>query len=320
MEGSTICPGSTQCIDLSVGVPDDEGVDNCGACGTTCTLDNASSVVCAANKCEPTCKSGFGDCNLAGNDGCESDLMSAAACGACGKVCSANGTASQACTSGQCVPTCNARHVDCNSSTVDPFHDDGCEVYLDALDACTPTEACNGAGVACPPQQVCNGGSCVAPQGLVALSVPLAAPNTKHRFAEVFTPYPNLEGSTITVRVYAPGATGGFLEVGAVDGNSNFSLSVVQVELKTLDKWTDITVPVTSPGNFNPKIVKQINLEVFTGGGVGPWTNPTVIYVDSVRSSKLAVNDTFDATTGGFANSSMQVIVGSNFKWLDAVP
>jgi hypothetical protein len=154
--------------------------------------------------------------------------------------------------------------VDCNSSSVDPLHDDGCEVYLDALDACTPTEACNGASVACPPLQVCNAGSCVAPQGLVALSVPLTAANTKHRFANVFpTPYPNLEGSAITVRVYAPGATGGFLEVGAVDGNSAFSPAVLQIELKTLkDKWTDITVPIVSLGGFNAKLVKQINLEV----------------------------------------------------------
>ena len=100
-----------------------------------------------------------------------------------------------------------------------------------------------------------------------------------------------------------------------------FSPTVIQVELKTLkDKWTDITVPIASLGSFNAKAVKQINLEVSSGGGVGPWTNPTIIYVDSVRTSKLAVNDTFDATTGGFANSSMQVIVGSTFKWLDAVP
>ncbi len=64
--------------------------------------------------------------------------------------------------------------------------------------------------------------------------------------------------------------------------------------------------------------VKQVNIEVHAE--TGPWTNPTVVYVDSIRSSNLAVNDTFDASFGGMVKSSLLVVPGSTIDWAASLP
>jgi len=48
--------------------------------------------------------------------------------------------------------------------------------------------------------------------------------------------------------------------------------------------------------------------------------NPTVVYVDSVRSSNLAVSDTFDASKGNFVMSSLIKVDGSTLTWAATVP
>jgi len=46
---------------------------NCGGCGITCNLVNATAAGCNAGVCSYTCKPGFADCvkNGANTDGCE---------------------------------------------------------------------------------------------------------------------------------------------------------------------------------------------------------------------------------------------------------
>jgi len=321
--GLTLCPPMTECTDLEVGDTDGELVTNCGKCANTCKVDHADSTTCTAGSCKPTCKTGFGDCNAAtANDGCEADLTTPTSCGSCAKVCSRNGTASLECVSGACVLTCADRYADCNSSTVDPLHDDGCEVYLDKLDACTLTDGCNGAHVACDPLKVCNAGACVAPQGVAVLSTPLTAANQQHRFADTFPGNPKLpEGTLVTARVYAPGATGGTLVMYLSDTASGYSQPYLNTELKTLsDHWVDVTITVASGSSFDAsRGVKQVNLELW--GGTGPWLSPaSVVYVDSVRSSDLTINDKFDASFAPMVTSTQQTVPGSTLTWLTAVP
>ena len=320
--GSTHCGDMTECTDLKVGDPHGKTVDNCGECGTTCSVDNAASATCQAGVCVPNCNSGFDDCNAAtNNDGCEADIATITNCGACGKVCSLNGTSSQECLDAKCSPTCADRHADCNASLiVDPLRDDGCEVYLDKLDACTLTDGCDGEHVACGPLQVCNAGSCVAPQGVAVLSTPLALADQKHRFADLFAAFPNLEGRTITIRAYAPGATAGYL-VTYMSDNSSGASPLIQTNLTAMsDHWVDITIPVITVGTFTAKSVKQINLELWAGP-TGPWLSPmTVVYVDSILTSDLAVNDKYDTSYVPFVQSSQQVVPGSTLGWLEAMP
>jgi hypothetical protein len=73
------------------------------------------------------CRPGFADCNNNPADGCEANVMTVDACGACGNTCHAVGGTNVCVQSGdtfQCRPTCDAMHVACG----DPA--DGCDTVF----------------------------------------------------------------------------------------------------------------------------------------------------------------------------------------------
>jgi hypothetical protein len=127
-------------------------VANCGACGSACTVPNATAAcrngVCAVG----TCNAGFADCDGNPANGCErpttTDVNN---CGACGRVCSfANAAAS--CAAGACVRgACSAGFADCNGVATD-----GCEVNTNANSL-----NCGACRRACPAGQACSSGACV---------------------------------------------------------------------------------------------------------------------------------------------------------------
>jgi hypothetical protein len=62
---------------------------NCSACGDVCSNSHGTTSCNATNDvCAPVCSAGFGDCDGNPSNGCEADLTTASACGACGNVCS----------------------------------------------------------------------------------------------------------------------------------------------------------------------------------------------------------------------------------------
>jgi hypothetical protein len=57
--------------------------ENCGGCGITCELENASAA-CVGGLCTvDACDEGWDDCNALAADGCETDLSEPLFCGAC---------------------------------------------------------------------------------------------------------------------------------------------------------------------------------------------------------------------------------------------
>lgn len=61
-------------------------VNNCGACGAICAVENAEPV-CEGGVCRILeCLDGFADCNADAADGCETDLADPSLCGACGPL------------------------------------------------------------------------------------------------------------------------------------------------------------------------------------------------------------------------------------------
>jgi hypothetical protein len=73
---------------------------NCGACAKVCPTAKHASAACAASQCTLSCDTGYLDCNMSPDDGCEAALLSDAMnCGACGQVCATT------CESGLCKPT-----------------------------------------------------------------------------------------------------------------------------------------------------------------------------------------------------------------------
>ena len=306
---------------LATGNPSGMTVADCGTCGTTCSLANATKATCTSGGCNSTCALHFADCNAGlANDGCEAATTNPFNCGSCNRACSHIGTSSVACPAGLCKPTCSANYGDCNADN-GVMADDGCETYLGALTRCGTT--CSNT-VACLPTEVCNAGTCGAAQGLAAMTVHFTATGQDQRFADIF-PSPNLTNATITVRLYAPGATGGAGQISMYvsDGDSTAGPSNATVSLDTLAAgWTDVSLaigPLVS--NFDPSTVKQINFEV-QSAAVAPasWPASTVIYLDSVLSNNLVINDTFDADKPPMVQSSLQVIPGSGLAWVASVP
>jgi hypothetical protein len=317
-DGLVTCPGGVECgTDLKTGTPSGDTVNDCGACGVECPLTNAASAACSSGACVPACSPGFADCNSGtANDGCEADLAQPANCGACGHACSKIGAMSLACTSAHCAPTCAPSYADCNQDDGTQA-DDGCELYLDALDHCATS--CSD-GVACSPDQVCNGGGCVAPQGMAVLTVPLSKAGDAQRYADVFPSQPNLAGSTLTLRVYAPGATGGMLQLYVTDTKFSFGPFLTTPLTAMSQGWMDVKVPIApAVGSYDPTKLYQITIEV-TASDVGPWANPTVIYIDKIWSSNLLVNDTFDSASTPMVSSSLLKLPNATLTWTDAIP
>lgn len=126
---------------------------HCGACGTECRLDNASTV-CTGGHCNFTaCTAGWGNCDGIPNSACETDLnTSLTHCGACGRACSpANATGM--CTAGVCaIARCNPGFGDCDGSAAN-----GCETRLNT------TTNCGACGSVCAPANAnatCASGTC----------------------------------------------------------------------------------------------------------------------------------------------------------------
>ncbi len=127
---------------------------DCGACGSACTLADATAG-CTASTCTiVSCNAHFADCDHVPSDGCEVDTNTATSnCGTCGRVCSfANGVA--ACSSGTCTLTaCLPGWGNC-----DGIPTNGCEASL-----LTGTASCGGCGMTCAPAHatgLCSSGMC----------------------------------------------------------------------------------------------------------------------------------------------------------------
>jgi hypothetical protein len=105
-------------------------VNNCGACGTTCTNGHGGTA-CVNGTCSPTCATGWDSCDGNPRNGCERSIRTLTDCNGCGVQCNLN-NASESCTSGTClVSSCDNGY--CND---DGVSSNGCEYDLDTNPAC----------------------------------------------------------------------------------------------------------------------------------------------------------------------------------------
>lgn len=135
---------------------------NCGACHAVCSTNDVTSAnTCNSAVCVPTCSGGGQNCDSNGWNGCEDKQTDEANCGSCGTVCGTpSGTSSNVCTSGACLPSCEApssRYQNCDANGPN-----GCE------DKQNDESHCGACGVLCDTSfsahvssNVCTTGSCV---------------------------------------------------------------------------------------------------------------------------------------------------------------
>ncbi len=150
-------PGYLDCDhNPSTGCEIDGNVDvnNCGTCGDVCVTPNATPG-CAAGQCTiVTCNSGFQDCDLKVNDGCEVNTKNDPDnCGMCGTICSTP-NATPGCTNGVCsIASCNPGFLDCDTQVPD-----GCEI-----NGSNNVNNCGVCGKVCSVANgtgTCSGGNC----------------------------------------------------------------------------------------------------------------------------------------------------------------
>jgi hypothetical protein len=147
------CGAFTACGSFCTSLASD--LQNCGACGSICTVSNATGG-CSGGQCVlGSCDSGWANCDGNGPNGCETNLNSDANnCGACGGSCSGQNVSTRSCTAGVCNSVCVAGYQDCNSDKLT----DGCET-----DTVWDRYNCGGCGIECKWWQVCLWGMCVLP-------------------------------------------------------------------------------------------------------------------------------------------------------------
>jgi hypothetical protein len=147
------CPaGTTNCGGSCINTQNNQ--QNCGFCGRSCDVQNATSS-CTMGMCQLTrCAAGFGNCDGFFANGCETDLnTSAANCGACNTQCFGAAGQFAMCTMGACIRTCAAGRGDCDMN-----NNNGCETNID-----TSVQHCGACGMACNTPRAtpnCNNGMC----------------------------------------------------------------------------------------------------------------------------------------------------------------
>ena len=151
-------PGHADCnhetsdgCETSVGTP-----ERCGGCDTSCIgLPNVASAACETRGCRISCKSGFADCDGNPANGCETNLMAAASCGACDNDCTRLANIDSAsCAAGTCTGlVCKPLFGECDGDAKT-----GCETSLQTAEACG---ACDKPCALAHAQTDCRAGECL---------------------------------------------------------------------------------------------------------------------------------------------------------------
>ena len=119
--------------------------NNCGGCTKVCSTAASAHVTangCSASTCQPTCVSGYANCDSNPLNGCELPVSGDVNnCGGCNVVCGTSAhTTALGCTSGSCTPTCQSGWKNCGTAA------QGCNTQLGTVTNCLSCGDNCGAG------------------------------------------------------------------------------------------------------------------------------------------------------------------------------
>jgi hypothetical protein len=157
--------------------------------------------------------------------------------------------------------------------------------------------------------------------GCAKLSVPLNAATDKAHFVTSFSTPVDLSRATISMRYYVQAGTGGVIFNYVQDTSDRFLGASMRpaINLGT-GTWSTLTwdVGTEAPAmtGVTKTAIKRIGIEV-NGSGSSAWTNPTIIFVDSITVTTPARSFTFD-TTSSVSTMAASTDIASQALWLNS--
>jgi hypothetical protein len=178
------------------------------------------------------------------------------------------------------------------------------------------TGGSGGGAEAGPGPELCETSGCAV------LSAPIAVAGDKADFMIEFgeSDLKDVSASVITFHVYVFAGSGGALQTFVRNGSTNNYLTAFQThDLASLSGWTDLTVDVAAltDSTLDKTQIEAFGLQILANG-TGPWTTPTVVYVDSITISNGAAGP-WEFTTSAqpmAVNTYNSPVDGSLVDWI----
>jgi len=117
-----------------------DGKGGCKGSTKTCAAPHTTGGTCVGGACQGyRCASGWGNCNGAWSDGCETPLKTTAHCGSCSRSCQGGSHATPSCKGGSCTLSCQAPYKDCDGKA-----SNGCEIPVGVSGRCNKSGLTGG--------------------------------------------------------------------------------------------------------------------------------------------------------------------------------
>jgi hypothetical protein len=158
--------------------------------------------------------------------------------------------------------------------------------------------------------------------GCAKLSVPMNGASDKAHFVVSLRSAADLSaaGTTISLRAYVEAGMGGVILAYAQDSSFNFLGPATKPLLAEQDGWVtlawDIGAEPAAQTGIMKRSISRIGVEIKAAPSA-TWSNPTVVYVDSISVDTPALSFPF-ATTGTVSATAQSSDVAGQVLWLNS--
>jgi len=168
------------------------------------------------------------------------------------------------------------------------------------------------------------GGALQTANGCAKLVVPLASASDKAHFVISLTSPVDMSGATLSMRVYVQAGTGGWIFNYVQDNNTYRFLGVPTAkrrQLNSLSGWSTIdwdvgAEPDSAATGIAKTSIKNIGIEI-NAQPASSWSNPTVVFIDSIVLATPSRTFAFDATSSVYTTPTSTNAPGQAL-WLNA--
>ncbi|HYP90525.1 MAG TPA: hypothetical protein VEQ59_20280 [Polyangiaceae bacterium] len=156
--------------------------------------------------------------------------------------------------------------------------------------------------------------------GCAKISVPVDATSDRAHVLVSLTNPADLSAATITIRLYVQAGKAGTLFPYVQDGSYAFLGAGVRPALSSFSGWSTLTwnvgdEPLGSSG-ISKNSIKRIGLEINGVGSSSGWSNPTILYIDSISvNTATPISITLDTTATVTPNGTSSDVANQSMWW-----